>query len=1407
MCYTYLLRLTVSHDFCNSTLKSLKSNLNLYSIDPPIRQFDPQSYRFRSHKETMRSTLTSFRNIIFLIGCAILSLRNGGEVEAQGIQIIQLSFTSAIGAVGGINYITVDLSYNMYLIDYNANRIVKFSPNGTQTAVFTMYPTVSYPLQLYGVAVDSSYNVYVVSGYNNRVVKFAPNGIQTANFTTARPALSELSGVAVDRSDNVYVIDSNNNRIVKFSPNGTQIGNFTTKNLIRQPFGVAVDPSYNMYGLEFTNNNPVVKISFNGNQSATFTINTPFNVPQGIAVDSSYNVYVADIGNNYNIEGGIVKFGPDGTLLALLTTANPILYPQGVAVDTNNNVYVADGNNRIVIFYFQSCPLGYYCPGLNSTATWCPSGLYCPPQYLFSNETVNCTAKYYCPAGTSTPIICPTGSYCPYMSGAPITCPASYYCPYPANITIPCPPGSYCPPATSTPIICPSGSYCPYMSGAPITCPSSYYCTPPASTFTPCPSGSYCPLSAAAPVLCPLGFYCPYLSSAPTPCPPSTFCVTLGTPLPLLCPQNINCTVDSSGLVSSSLQLWENSLANQIPPTASFPFCYSISDTSYGGSSTLVQGILSTTQLTSYDFSSNLFNMNLTGITAQRTYLSSNGTINQTVSVNGISTLVIGSIAPDNLAVIPNVIPVSPVPSSNGLEYSSPQSMYPDLTQQIQVYASTPTSYRERLRATLNPLLQPVIPYQSAFMFTYEVVYPSASVQPPKCPILVAQAYYFCYNFSSPSSSYGSYNITAYGLVLGFSNLSSMAISDATGVHLFTQTININQTFVDYTTIVGIQRTLPPTINAPYAEQYLSLNMTVPVDNIGLAFTLNSSTTYPNGDSYSAVRIGSSNGLLYETYRSDQALSFGPSSTSLQKFQVYQYSHYINQGQLFPCGVLTAQSPPRSIGGVPPFNPADLRIGQNTLTLATGSGTLPLSNNVYFQFIVINSSTQVKGLGVRLNDGSQNTNLSMALYNASSLLTQSTPLSIIGETISLRVPPQPSDNIIVELPITSITVGPGSYAIAISGQSTAQTLAYICCRQSLSSLNPAESLQNRPSNTYIYGSTFNGSGLGTITTAQLQNLGLDNLQLPLWIISSGSMESSSTGGTSLVSPTSIPTSSFHSPPTETSIMPTSSSIVGSSGRSSPSIYAILSQCNITLSPTASNLTLVSFTISFNTNFSSSNASNILEVLLSNLIGNGSIQTCILESGGGQRRLLQLQSSGTVYLLLTNVSNTKTQQILALIQNGTVLQSLGAQLLAPPIVTPVSSIQSSSTGGVSSSTIVTSSKLGSLTVATSPTGSSSGSGPSSIAMVSSVILGSSTSVHFGQSSSINTQTGSDRSDSSNGSSSTAAIAGGVVGGVLGVCILVFAIGLLLRYRNKRSHMPASSSNDNTLHAGPSQIELN
>ncbi len=245
-----------------------------------------------------------------------------------------------------------------------------------------------------GIAFDAQSNLYVADYNNNRVLRFAaPSGPSTAaiaasvvwgqtNFTSniapapaSASSLSGPSGVAVDANGNLYVATPGSNRVLGFSaagPNGS-----AAKIVIGQPDFTTTTSNTNAFPLA----SPSTLAS-----------------PQDVKVDANGNVYVADAGNNRVVvfpsgsksadnvwgQNDFVSNGPNEVKPASLN------YPYQVAIDYSQSpfaLYVSDtGNNRVLIWkdsaHFRSgdpADLAIGQPNLSTAAANVDSGLAATP--------------------------------------------------------------------------------------------------------------------------------------------------------------------------------------------------------------------------------------------------------------------------------------------------------------------------------------------------------------------------------------------------------------------------------------------------------------------------------------------------------------------------------------------------------------------------------------------------------------------------------------------------------------------------------------------------------------------------------------------------------------------------------------------------------------------------------------------------------------------------------------------------------------------------------------------------------------------------------------------------------------------------------------------------------------------
>ena len=247
------------------------------------------------------------------------------------------------GGAGQLNYpegIASDSSGDVYVADYNNNRIDEFSAAGAfikaygwgvsdgasqfETCTSTCLPGIGGPGfgqdgagqfdHLAGVATDSSGDVYVTEAAGNRIDEFSAAGAfikaygwgvsdGASHFETCTSTCHQgivgggagqfdlPNGVATDSSGDVYVADSGNQRIDEFSAAGAFIKAYG--------WGVSDGASH------FETCTSTCQLGIAGGSAGQL------NSPEGVATDSSGDVYVADYANQrideFSAAGAFIK--------------------------------------------------------------------------------------------------------------------------------------------------------------------------------------------------------------------------------------------------------------------------------------------------------------------------------------------------------------------------------------------------------------------------------------------------------------------------------------------------------------------------------------------------------------------------------------------------------------------------------------------------------------------------------------------------------------------------------------------------------------------------------------------------------------------------------------------------------------------------------------------------------------------------------------------------------------------------------------------------------------------------------------------------------------------------------------------------------------------------------------------
>lgn len=235
------------------------------------------------------------------------------------------------------NCITKDNAGNFYVADGGNLKVRKITADGT-VSTFAGAGTlgdqdgpagVAQFRSLDGICADPSGNLYVTEYDSNRIRKITPSGVVstfaggslgTQDGTGTSAKFNSPKGIASDSAGNLFVVDRGNNRIRKITQSGvvTTLAGSTagyrddtgSNAQFKDPLGIAVDSNGAIYVADCSNN-CIRKVSRTGTVTTIagqvtggFTNAVgpaaQFLGPCGIAVDKSGAIYIGDV-SNYSI--------------------------------------------------------------------------------------------------------------------------------------------------------------------------------------------------------------------------------------------------------------------------------------------------------------------------------------------------------------------------------------------------------------------------------------------------------------------------------------------------------------------------------------------------------------------------------------------------------------------------------------------------------------------------------------------------------------------------------------------------------------------------------------------------------------------------------------------------------------------------------------------------------------------------------------------------------------------------------------------------------------------------------------------------------------------------------------------------------------------------------------------------
>ena len=240
--------------------------------------------------------------------------------------------------------VAVDAAGNLFIADNDNHRVRKVTPNGVittltgnGTAAFTGDGGLASAAQVAnprGVAVDSAGNVFIADYDNNRIRKIstdgristvAGNGVFAFSGDGGPATLAGLSptGVAVDGAGNIFIADNDNHRVRKVDLAGTITsiagtgtlgfsgdGSSGTSAQLAFPVGIATDSAGNAFiadsenqRIRRVNTAGIIATVAGSGLGQTLGDGGPATLarlilPSDVAVDTAGNVFIADTLNH-----------------------------------------------------------------------------------------------------------------------------------------------------------------------------------------------------------------------------------------------------------------------------------------------------------------------------------------------------------------------------------------------------------------------------------------------------------------------------------------------------------------------------------------------------------------------------------------------------------------------------------------------------------------------------------------------------------------------------------------------------------------------------------------------------------------------------------------------------------------------------------------------------------------------------------------------------------------------------------------------------------------------------------------------------------------------------------------------------------------------------------------------------
>ena len=324
-----------------------------------------------------------FNNIVRRIDPVTLNVTTyAGTVKTPGTTD-DVAATSA--KLFGPTSVTVDAGGNMFIADYDANRVRyidarTFAPTPAPTSAPTLQTTLAPSNSVSPVSTPK--DVAIVNPLIITTIAGGGKVFRDGVLATASN-LSNPTYAAFDAFGNIYIADSEHHRVRKVDAltkiistiAGTGTAGYSgdnviaTKSLLSSPAGVILDGSGNIYISDCGNDrirrvDAVTKIittvagTINGKRADGILATTAYlSCPSSLVFDAAGNFFFADVINSrirridavtkiITTVAGTGALGSSGN--GVDATEAELNYPHGVSLDASGNIYIADTNNNLI---------------------------------------------------------------------------------------------------------------------------------------------------------------------------------------------------------------------------------------------------------------------------------------------------------------------------------------------------------------------------------------------------------------------------------------------------------------------------------------------------------------------------------------------------------------------------------------------------------------------------------------------------------------------------------------------------------------------------------------------------------------------------------------------------------------------------------------------------------------------------------------------------------------------------------------------------------------------------------------------------------------------------------------------------------------------------------------------------